>query len=164
MQIFETYMFYKKCTVLDRKDCSYPDRNLEKGGKGTDGYGKGTNLPGIAGALWLRGRGISALCSELRKVRTLFGCSTALGKCLGQWISSFSAVGRDTLFFRKIIEKSSFLSAEYEKLRNPPDFLGVRKPFPICSICFLSGSQGLFCLCGCLILAKPGSCLHRGKT
>lgn len=109
-----------------------------RGGKGTDWYRTGTNSPGIADTLWLRGKGISALCSQLRKVITHFGCSTALGKCLSQRISSFSAVGRSTLFFTNIPERFCFLGAGYEKLRNPLGIHGIRKQFPPCSVCFLS--------------------------
>lgn len=117
---------------------AHTQTEIWRGGKGTDGYRTSTNSPGIADTLWLRGKGISALCSQLRKVITHFGCSTALGKCLSQWISSFSAVGRSTLFFTKIPERSCFLGTGYENLRNPLGFHGVRKQFPTCSVCFLS--------------------------
>lgn len=132
-----------------------------RGGKGTDGYRRGTNSPGITDTLQLRGKGISALYSQLRKVNS-FWLLHSSWQVSEQWISSFSAVGRGTLFFTKIPERSCFLDAGYGKFRNPLGFHGVRKQFPICSVCFLSCLQGLFFLSGVLILAEPGSSLHKG--
>lgn len=90
-----------KNVVFWTRKIAYTWIEIWRGRKETDGYRTGTDLSGIDDTLWLCGRGISALCSELRKARTHFGCSTALGKCPSQWISSFSAVGKRFLIFHQ---------------------------------------------------------------